>query len=220
MLRRMENCACLAYLHHLFWLDRRPGLCCSRTRLGDRCAVHLGKGRQCVNLASGRADDFLNAKTVYQQSVGNQRAMTTPRHRLGAHQRHAFMFCQFYQECQVLREFCGLHVIGVTAEGSVSPTGIDRLRSCVTEPSHARSMFIMDAGGLQRRRQVIPVELRVMAERGTVRTSTSRVTEWAESSARNSVRGRVECPTVNTTGWACCFTMMSAKNVAQRANKA
>src|SRR5437879_8811551 len=36
-------------------------------------------------------------------------------------------------------------------------------------------------------------------ERGTVRTSMSRATEWAFNNAMNSPSGRVEWPTVSTT---------------------
>src|SRR5680860_926369 len=49
-------------------------------------------------------------------------------------------------------------------------------------------------------------------ERGTVRTSTSRVTEWAASKAINSARVRVEWPTVNTTGWESCFIIVPANS--------
>src|SRR5450756_1312944 len=45
-------------------------------------------------------------------------------------------------------------------------------------------------------------------ERGTVRTSMSRVTEWAASKAINSARGRVEWPTVNMTGWESCVDIV------------
>ena len=67
-------------------------------------------------LASGRASDFLDAKTVYYQGVGNQRPMTAPRHGLGAHQRYSLPLCHFHEGRQVLRKFRGLHVVGVTAE--------------------------------------------------------------------------------------------------------
>ena len=67
-------------------------------------------------LASSRADDFFDAKSVHQQSVGNQRTVAAPRHGFGAHQRDLLVLCQFHQGCEVLREFRRLHVVGVTAE--------------------------------------------------------------------------------------------------------
>src|SRR5437667_11928698 len=47
-------------------------------------------------------------------------------------------------------------------------------------------------------------------DRGTVRTSMSRATAWALSSAMKSASGRVEWPTVSTTGSESCVAVGSA----------
>ena len=44
---------------------------CIRTRICDCGAAHFGKRSQRVYLASGPANDFLGAKAVHDQSVGN-----------------------------------------------------------------------------------------------------------------------------------------------------
>ena len=67
-------------------------------------------------LAPGPVNDFLDAQAVYYQGIRNQRAMASPRHGLGAHQRHSFLVCRLYEKRHVPREFRGLHVVGVAAE--------------------------------------------------------------------------------------------------------
>src|SRR5207244_5905927 len=54
-------------------------------RVSDYRAVPSGTSRQRVYLEASRADDFLDADAEDHQRVGDQRAMATPRHGLGAH---------------------------------------------------------------------------------------------------------------------------------------
>src|SRR6185312_12408663 len=56
-----------------------------------------------------------------------------------------------------------LHVVGVAAEGDISPPRVGRSRMRAAEAPQAGDMRIADAGGLQRARESVAVELRVVA---------------------------------------------------------
>jgi hypothetical protein len=134
--------------------------------------------------------------------------MAAPRHGLGAHEHDSLARYLFDEGGQIFCEFRGLHAVGETAEGNLSPAHVQRPRVRVTEPSQTGNLRIADAGNLQRGGECVAVELRLWRERGTVRTSTSRLTEWAANKAINSASGRVEWPTVNTRGGEFCFTII------------
>lgn len=89
--------------------------------------------------------------------------MTAPRHGLGAHDHQPLLFCQFYKGLQVPRKLCGLRVVGVAAESSVSPAPIRRLRTCAAEASEARDVRTVDTSDFKRSWKGIAVKLRVVA---------------------------------------------------------
>jgi hypothetical protein len=47
-----------------------------------------------VHLHRTRSDDVQNLDSAPRQFVGDEVAMTSPRHRLGAHDRHALPLCE------------------------------------------------------------------------------------------------------------------------------
>src|ERR1043166_143252 len=88
--------------------------------------------------------------------------MAAPRYGLGAHQDEALASGPGDEVCETVREFRGLHVVGVTAEGHVAPSRIRGPRVWAPESSQAGNVFIPDAGGRERGRQSIAVDRRVV----------------------------------------------------------
>ena len=118
-------------------------------RIGDYRAGYLGKRSQFVYLNASRAVNFLGAYAVDHECVGDERAMTAPRHGLGAHQRNSFARGLLDEASQIFSKLRSLHVIGETAEGNVSPAHIQRPRVRAAEAPQAGNMRIANAGDLQ-----------------------------------------------------------------------
>src|SRR2546427_12771779 len=89
--------------------------------------------------------------------------MAAPRYGLGAHQHDSLARGPCDEVCEVFREFRGLHVVAITAEGHVAPSRIQGPRMRATESSQAGNVFIADAIGRECGREGIAVELRVVA---------------------------------------------------------
>lgn len=71
-----------------------------------------------------------------EQRIGNERAVASPRHRLGTHQDQSLAFFRLRnQSIDRLLEFFRLHVIRVTAERPVPPTFVGRLLRRPAKPS-------------------------------------------------------------------------------------
>src|SRR6185437_1994964 len=62
-----------------------------RLRIRDPRPLDLGKIRQLARLGLTGADDVQHAPPANQQGVADQRAMTTPWDRLGAHDRRRLL---------------------------------------------------------------------------------------------------------------------------------
>ena len=119
-----------------------------------------------MHLEASRTDDFLGADAMDDQRVGDQRAMAAPWNGLRAHEHDSLPRGLFDEGGQTLREFRSLHVVGEPAEGSIAPAHIHGPRMRVTEPSQAGEMLIADSNALQRARERVAVELRVVTRAG------------------------------------------------------
>src|SRR5260370_33969554 len=71
-----------------------------------------------------RGHDVFDVHPADEQRVANQRAMAAPRHRFRAHDGGALLARQFQQTRKTGAKFLGGHVVGVAAEGSVTPAEI------------------------------------------------------------------------------------------------
>jgi len=56
-----------------------------KLRIKDPGAIHFGKGREDMYLGASWANDLLATDSANQQRIGDQRAMTAPWQRFGAH---------------------------------------------------------------------------------------------------------------------------------------
>ena len=73
-----------------------------------------------------------NLKPADEQGIRDQRTMTTPRNRFGAHEGDPFPLGQPYQGLKIFNELPRLHIIGKTAERGIAPGRIDRIGLGVT----------------------------------------------------------------------------------------
>ena len=89
--------------------------------------------------------------------------MTAPRDRFGAHDRDRLGTGDLNECFESFGELrCG-HVVGVTAEGCVSPTGVDGVFARVATATERLQMCVADAGGVKRGFKHVCVELRAVA---------------------------------------------------------
>ncbi len=80
------------------------------------------------------------------QVIGNQGAMTTPPNRFRTHDRgRPGLVCKIDKSFYAFAKFLGFHVIGVTAEGRISPGDIPRIRSRFSAAAQLGKMFIMNS---------------------------------------------------------------------------
>ena len=116
-------------------------------------------------MRSGRtaALDMSHAPSGDDEGVGNQRPVTAPGHRLGAHDGSRAAGCQLLETRQAGGEVVGLHVVGVAAEGCVVPAEIPGVGAGSAEPAERRQMTVADAGGAERSRESRTVELGIVA---------------------------------------------------------
>src|ERR1035437_1655800 len=99
-----------------------------------------------MNLAASGAHDVLGADSTNQQGVGNEGAMTTPRHRFSAHQCNSLLHRQLEQFLEALLKFRRLHVIRKTPKGGISPAHVDRIGMSMTQPAQSRQVDVSQSG--------------------------------------------------------------------------
>ena len=101
-----------------------------------------------MNLAASGTHDVLGADSTNQQGIGDERTMTTPRHRLGAHQGDLLPVRQLDQFVQALLKFRRLHVIRITPKGSIAPPRVERIALRMTQPAKSRQVNVAQSGFL------------------------------------------------------------------------
>jgi len=106
-----------------------------------------------MNLAASWTHDILGADSTNQQGIGDERAMTAPWHRFGAHDCDPFLLSQPDQIFEALFKFWGLHVIRITPKRGISPSHIERVALRMAQAAQSRQVNIAQAGFLQCPRQ-------------------------------------------------------------------
>jgi len=99
-----------------------------------------------MNLAASWTHDILGADSANQQGIGDERAMTAPWHRFGAHQCDPVLVRQPDQFFEALLKFWCLHVIRVTPKGGISPAHIERIALRMTQAAQSRQVNVAQAG--------------------------------------------------------------------------
>ena len=110
--------------------------------------------------ALGR-EDVPHGLAARDQGVGDERAMAAPPHGLGAHDRHLLAACERHQPIELGGEHVGLHVVRIGAERGVLPRAVDGVRLLAPEAPEAGEMRVAEAGGVERSRQGVDVEVRM-----------------------------------------------------------
>jgi hypothetical protein len=131
-------------------------------RIRQPGALHPRPRREDVRFRSNAAGDFAHGDSTNQKSIRNQRPVTAPRHCLRTHQNDALSSRTIQATAQVLDELRSLHVVGVATESGVTPTRVDGIRSRVAQPAKPRHVRVVDSGAMQRRGQLIAIELRIV----------------------------------------------------------
>src|SRR5512137_2185536 len=90
----------------------------------DALTLDFRKGGEGMSAALSRTRDILRLDAVNQQRIRDEGAMTTPRHRFGAHDGDPILLRPLDQIVQGFSELRRLHVIRIAAEGGVSPACI------------------------------------------------------------------------------------------------
>src|SRR4026209_2103765 len=140
--------------------------------------------------------NVLGANSANGQSIADERAMTAPRQRFGAHQCDPVLLRELNQFFDLFPEFRRLHVISVASKRCIPPTGVDRIRFGVTQATQSGHVNVAQAGFFNESGNDSLLNRGLCRERGIVRTSTTNVTTCALTSAINSSSGRLECPIV------------------------
>lgn len=110
-----------------------------------------------------RAGDVAGFSPAHEQRVGDQRPMTAPWHRFGAHQRESVASGQFEQFVDCSAKLRRLHVIGVAAKRQIPPAGVGRVWRRAAQPAQRRAMHVGNPRRTQRLRQILTIELRIVS---------------------------------------------------------
>src|SRR6185437_6857751 len=156
------TCMDLAYpVWSVFWRQRQLRL----TWVPESLSLDTRKRRQSVGLAlrlpCRRDKNILDRLSAHQQRIPNERAVTSPRHRLRTHNRDRRFPLQFNQLPQRFPESLCLHIVCVAAKAGVPPPRIDRTFLRFAQPAQRLHPSIYDADRLERSRQRLPAELRI-----------------------------------------------------------
>ncbi len=95
-----------------------------------------------MNLAARGTHNVLDADSTHQQCISNERAMTAPRHRFGAHQDDLFLVRVADQFLEALRKLRRLHIIRITPKGSVPPAPVERITFRMAQSTQSRLMNV------------------------------------------------------------------------------
>src|SRR6185437_8514803 len=117
----------LAYpVWSVFWRQRQLRL----TWVPESLSLDTRKRRQSVGLAlrlpCRRDKNILDRLSAHQQRIPNERAVTSPRHRLRTHNRDRRFPLQFNQLPQRFPESLCLHIVCVAANASPPNCGLNR----------------------------------------------------------------------------------------------
>jgi len=130
--------------------------------IGYMSAAEPRPGRKRMEFRAIDSGYFARRNAACQQRIGDQGPVTSPWNSLGAHNRGLLPLRQFYQIHQTFLELGCLHVVCIAPETGIAPPGIDGIRAWMTESTQSRHVLVMQARGMQCRRECGAVELRIV----------------------------------------------------------
>ena len=151
------------------------GLYQGECRVGHGCSLDACKRRVFVGFAAGWGEDVLDLDSAGCQGVGDQRPMTAPGDRFGAHDHGSTGGSDLDELAQVLGERGSLHVIRVAAKAGILPAGIEGILASVPESSESGQVDVPDVVLFERRGELILAEMR-MASRLRNRADVDELT--------------------------------------------
>src|SRR5437016_4827746 len=105
-------------------------------------------------------ENVIDPHTARDERIGDQGAMTAPRHRLGTQDRDGSTGRGLDEIEDLALERGGLHVIRETAKAFVLPAGVDRVRARPPQSAETRLVLIADARAFELGRQRFASEMR------------------------------------------------------------
>lgn len=112
------------------------------------------------------AHDVLSGNSAGEQRIGNQGTVASPRNGFRAHQCDAILVRELNKAIESLFEFRGLHVVGKAAEGCILPCRVNRISLWPPQSAESSQVKVSDTGRLERRRQCLTIELRIVPRAG------------------------------------------------------
>ena len=113
-----------------------------------------------------RTDDVEDLPTPNRERVGDERTMATPGNGFSAHDGRACCACNLNEDVEAFGELRRDHVVGVSAEGCVSPSGVDGIFAAMAAASEGFDVRVSDACGVEQSGERVGVELWNMARLG------------------------------------------------------
>jgi len=95
--------------------------------------------REMMRIYRLRAEDVTDFDATSEQGIGQETAMASPWHGLGAENGRRSRPRDLDQPCEPVRELARLHVIGVAAKSLDSPADVRRIRSWRPPPAELRN---------------------------------------------------------------------------------
>ena len=104
-----------------------------------------------------------NLPLPHHQDIGDERAVTAPGDRLGAHERQAFFRRPTQHFGNPLLKLFGLHVVGKAAKTGIAPSRVDGIFVRLPQPTQALEVAVFDSRLLKRPFQGIGIKVWDMA---------------------------------------------------------
>jgi len=130
-------------------------------RIGDGSAMHPRERRKGVRRRLGRRHDVAHLQTPHDERVGNQLPVALPPLRFGAHDRDKAICGKGKQCVERLREFAGLHVVGIASKTRLAPSTVRRIATRLAETPESREMSIDNSVRWQRGFERLAREMRM-----------------------------------------------------------
>jgi hypothetical protein len=110
--------------------------------------------------------DVEDSPSGHRQRVGDQRAVASPRHRLGTHDGRGAPGRELLETREARGEALALHVVRIPSKGRVAPAEIDGVGTRVAQPAQRLHVPIAYLDGVERARERRAVELRIVTRPG------------------------------------------------------
>ena len=107
--------------------------------------------------------DLLDAIPMCPKGISKQRAMASPRNRLGAHNGGPLGFGSLHQLAQAGGKLASLHVVGIATKAGVAPSGVWGVWTRTAQAAQVFHVQVADPSATKRRSDPVSIKLRIVA---------------------------------------------------------